>query len=75
MSDQDIIARAAAFATQAHKGIDHRRKYSSQPYDVHLRAVAGIAASVTDDAEMIAAAWWKTRRRRLTTLNVSSVHA
>jgi hypothetical protein len=57
MSDQDIIARAAAFATQAHKGIDHRRKYSSQPYDVHLRAVAGIAASVTDDAEMIAAAW------------------
>jgi len=57
MSDQDIIERAAAFATQAHKRIDHRRKYSSQPYDVHLRAVAELVASVTDDAEMVAAAW------------------
>jgi len=57
MSNQDIIARAAVFATQAHKRIDHRRKYSSQPYDVHLRAVADMVASVTDDAEMIAAAW------------------
>jgi len=57
MSNQEIIARAAAFATQAHKRIDHRRKYSSQPYDVHLRAVAELVASVTDDPEMIAAAW------------------
>jgi len=57
MSDPDIVARAAAFATHAHKRIDHRRKYSSQPYDVHLRAVAELVASVTDDAETIAAAW------------------
>lgn len=57
MSDQDFIVRAAAFATQAHKRIDHRRKYSGQAYDVHLRAVADLVASVTDDAETIAAAW------------------
>ena len=57
MSDQDIIARAASFATQAHKRIDHRRKYSSQPYDVHLRAVAELVASVTDDEETVATAW------------------
>jgi len=57
MNAQDIIARAAAFATRVHKRIDHRRKYSNQPYDVHLRAVAELVASVTDDAETIAAAW------------------
>ena len=40
MKDHNIVTRASAFATLAHKRIDHRRKYSSQPYDVHLRAVA-----------------------------------
>ncbi len=57
MSATDAVARAAAYATQAHKRIDHRRKYSSQPYDVHLRAVAELVSSVTDDPEIIAAAW------------------
>ena len=51
------VEQARIFATQAHKRIDHRRKYSNQPYDVHLKAVADIVASVTDDPEMIAAAW------------------
>src|SRR5262249_6200576 len=40
-----------------HRRIDHRRKYSKQPYDVHLKAVAELVAAVTDDPEMIAAAW------------------
>lgn len=57
MTDQDIVARAKAFATQAHKRIDHRRKYSNKSYDVHLRAVTELVASVTDDPGMIAAAW------------------
>lgn len=57
MSNSDIVKRAAAFATQAHRRIDHRRKYSSQPYDVHLRAVAELVATVSDDAATIAAAW------------------
>jgi hypothetical protein len=53
----DLLARAREFAIQAHQRIDHRRKYSKQPYDVHLGAVAELVASVSDDAEMLAAAW------------------
>ena len=53
----DLVQRASEFATSAHKRINHRRKYSKQPYTVHLQAVAGLVASVTDDQEMIAAAW------------------
>ena len=53
----DLVARARAFAIREHRRIDHRRKYSNQPYDVHLEAVAKLVAEVTDDPEMIAAAW------------------
>ena len=49
--------RAKEFATNAHKRINHKRKYTSQPYTVHLAAVARSVSSVTDDPEMIAAAW------------------
>ncbi|MEM9302295.1 MAG: HD domain-containing protein [Pseudomonadota bacterium] len=55
--NQDLTSRAADFATHAHRRIDQRRKYTKQPYDVHLRAVAKKVATVTDDAEVIAAAW------------------
>ncbi|MET0068063.1 MAG: HD domain-containing protein [Candidatus Thiodiazotropha sp.] len=53
----DLIARAIQYATQAHARIDQRRKYSNQPYDVHLKAVARLVGEVVDDDEMIAAAW------------------
>jgi hypothetical protein len=53
----DLIAAPAAFATEAHERIDQRRKYTNQPYQEHLKAVAELVAEVTDDAEMIAAAW------------------
>jgi len=53
----ELIERARDFATRAHQRIDQRRKYSEQPYDVHLEAVARLVASTTDDEEMIAAAW------------------
>lgn len=53
----DLVERARSFATQAHARIDHRRKYTRQPYDVHLRAVADLVATVSDDAQMQAAAW------------------
>jgi hypothetical protein len=52
-----IIHDAQLYATQAHTQINHRRKYTNQPYDVHLKAVAEKVALVTDDVEMIAAAW------------------
>ena len=54
---QDVIKRAQAFATRAHRRIDQRRKYTNQPYDAHLKAVAEIVMSVSEDPEMIAAAW------------------
>ncbi len=53
----DPIARARRFATEAHQRIDQRRKYTQQPYQVHLKAVAQLVAEVTDDPETIAAAW------------------
>ena len=53
----DLVAAARRFATEAHERIDQRRKYSNQPYQEHLKAVAEHVAGVTDDVEMIAAAW------------------
>ncbi len=53
----DLVDRARVYAIEAHQRINHRRKYNNAPYHVHLSAVAKLVASVTDDAEMIAAAW------------------
>ena len=53
----DLVKRARTFATQAHQRIGHRRKYTKQPYEIHLKAVANAVREITDDREMIAAAW------------------
>ncbi len=53
----DLVARAREYAIGAHARIEQRRKYSGQPYAVHLAAVAKLVASVTDDPATIAAAW------------------
>ena len=53
----DLTERARRYATTAHTQINHRRKYTSQPYDVHLQAVARRVASVSEDPAMVAAAW------------------
>jgi hypothetical protein len=53
----DLVTRARTFATEAHQRIDQRRKYTHQPYQEHLKAVAGLVAQVSDDPEMLAAAW------------------
>jgi CBS domain-containing protein len=53
----DLVERARAYATGAHARINQLRKYTSQPYDVHLKSVAELVASVSDDEAMIAAAW------------------
>jgi hypothetical protein len=53
----DLVARARRYATSAHQRISHQRKYTKQPYEVHLKSVATLVASVTDDAESVAAAW------------------
>lgn len=53
----DLIKKARRYATEAHSRINHRRKYSQDPYDVHLGDVAKIVASAGGDPEMVAAAW------------------
>ncbi len=53
----DLVERAKKFAAAAHESIDQRRKYTGAPYIVHPEAVSKTVESVTDDPEMIAAAW------------------
>lgn len=56
MSD-DLVERAERFARGARDRIQQRHKYSLDPQDVHLGDVARLVGSVSDDPEMIAAAW------------------
>ena len=51
----DVIKRARRYATEAHSRINHRRKYSLEPYDVHLKDVAEIVASAGGDPAPAAA--------------------
>ena len=53
----DLIKKAQDFATTEHQRINHLRKYSNQPYQTHLQAVAKLVSTVSDDKQMIAAAW------------------
>jgi len=53
----DLVERARRYATEAHQRINQRRKYSNEPYHVHLHAVAKLIEGVSGDAEMVAAAW------------------
>ena len=53
----NLVENARQFAIQSHQRIDQRRKYTGQPYEVHLKSVAELVREVCDDPEMIAAAW------------------
>ncbi|WP_456373689.1 HD domain-containing protein [Thiolapillus sp.] len=53
----DLVKRAKTFATSAHQRIEHKRKYSQQPYEVHLKSVANLVREVGGSEQMIAAAW------------------
>jgi (p)ppGpp synthase/HD superfamily hydrolase len=52
-----LVARARAFAIEAHSAINHKRKYTGDDYIVHPREVAAIVATVPHTDEMLAAAW------------------
>lgn len=54
---EDLVSRARAYGTHAHRRIDQQRKYTHQPYEVHLKAVSQLLGEVTDDPAVIAAAW------------------
>jgi (p)ppGpp synthase/HD superfamily hydrolase len=49
------IEKAQRWAQEGHKGVN--RKHSDLPYIVHPEAVAQIIAEITDDPDVIAAAW------------------
>lgn len=53
----ELFKKAESFAKSAHDSISHKRKYTDEPYWVHPERVANIVSEVTDDAEVIAAAW------------------
>jgi (p)ppGpp synthase/HD superfamily hydrolase len=50
-----IVERAANYAKLAH--LDQVRKYTNEPYIVHPKAVAWFVSLVTDDLNVLAAAW------------------
>lgn len=53
----NLFNRALVFATTAHASVDHRRKWTGEPYIVHPIEVAKILAdNGVDDEEMLAAA-------------------
>ena len=53
----ELVTSARLFAFNAHNAIEQRRKYTGDPYTVHLERVAALVASVVDDEAMIAAAY------------------
>jgi (p)ppGpp synthase/HD superfamily hydrolase len=52
--DYALVLRAAKFATLAHDG--QRRRYTDEPYTVHLFSVASMVAMHTTDPHVISAA-------------------
>ena len=51
-----IYEKAKKFAVEAHDSINHLRKYTNEPYHVHVLAVAELVSTKTDDEEVLAAA-------------------
>ncbi|GAA2848992.1 HD domain-containing protein [Aminobacter aminovorans] len=55
--NDSIVRRAQAFAENAHGSIGHLRKYTEDPYTIHLHGVAELVASVPHTEAMVAAAF------------------
>lgn len=43
------MTKAKGFAIKAHDSIEHKRKYTDEPYHFHPEPVAKIVSSVTQD--------------------------
>jgi (p)ppGpp synthase/HD superfamily hydrolase len=52
----NIYEKAKQFAIDAHGSINQMRKYTNEPYHVHVLAVAELVSTKTDDVEVLAAA-------------------
>jgi len=53
----DVVWRARLFATAAHAAVKQFRKYTGEPYIVHPTEVAAIVTTVTDNSNVVAAAF------------------
>lgn len=53
--EKSLVERAAVFAAEAHK--DHKRKYTGEPYFLHLEEVADLVHRTGAADEAVAAAW------------------
>ncbi len=51
----NFLKKVTIFARRAHDSINQRRKYSDEPYYVHVERVAKLISTVTDNEEVIAA--------------------
>lgn len=54
---QSLEEQARRYATEVHAAAGQRRKYTDEPYIVHPAAVVELVRSVTDNQQMLAAAW------------------
>ncbi|GAB2719926.1 HD domain-containing protein [Comamonas sediminis] len=52
-----IVEKARIFATAAHYAIDQKRKYTNEPYIHHPKAVVNLLLSISENEEVLAAAW------------------
>lgn len=52
-----MFITAKDFAIEAHNSINHKRKYTGEPYWKHCERVSYLVSLVTKDEDMIAAAW------------------
>lgn len=52
-----VALRAKQFAIEAHESIGQIRKYTGEPYHVHVVAVAELVLEKTQDEEVVAAAY------------------
>ena len=52
-----IVEKARAFAIAAHSAIGQVRKYTNEPYWIHLEEVANIVRTTYHTDAMVAAAW------------------
>lgn len=55
--ERSLEQRAREFAARHHGSIDHRRKYTGDPYITHPAAVVEIVRKVPHTEAMLAAAW------------------
>jgi len=57
MKTNEFLEKAKQFTIAAHDSINHRRKYTDEPYWVHPERVAKLVSDFTKDDAVIAAAW------------------